>query len=182
MSVRVPLEKRTVAEVMTKELLTISDDESVLMAWELMCRAEVHHLPVVDVEGGFLGVVDAKTITATWDAGAGPYRARKPVAALLDDRSRTSVRPGASVPEAARSMLDADRDHIAVIDAHGALVGLLTARDLIAELAGAARPKVPQRSGMPSLYRVEPVLPAGMPATAATGRRHARRGARRNPR
>ncbi|MFD0899149.1 CBS domain-containing protein [Actinomadura sediminis] len=28
---------------MTRDLLTIAEDESVLMAWELMCKAEVHH-------------------------------------------------------------------------------------------------------------------------------------------
>jgi len=92
MSVHVPLEERTAAEVMTAELLTIAADESMLMAWELMCKAGVHHLPVVDVEGGFLGVVDAQTLTASWDA-TGPRQARRPVTTLLDERSRTSVHP-----------------------------------------------------------------------------------------
>ncbi|GAA2437558.1 hypothetical protein GCM10010191_60550 [Actinomadura vinacea] len=172
MTAHVPLEERTVAEVMTMDLLTIAAQESVLMAWELMCRAEVHHLPVVDVEGGFLGVVDAETLTASWEA-AGPHRARKPITALLDERSKASVRPAAPVPEAARSMLESGRDHVAVTDSRGALVGLLTARDLINELAGAARHKTAQKSGMPSLYCVEPVLPAESPTATSRARRHA---------
>ncbi|MFC5749068.1 HPP family protein [Actinomadura rugatobispora] len=170
-SAHVPLEERTAAEVMTMDLLTISARESVLMAWELMCRAEVHHLPVVDDEGGFLGIVDAATLTAAWDA-AGPRRARRPVTTLLGEHAKDSVRPAATVPEAARSMLESGNDHVAVTDAQGALVGLITARDLITELAGAARDRTAQRSGMPSLYRIEPVLPGEAPAAARRDGRH----------
>lgn len=158
MTTNPPVEQRTVAELMTRDLLTIAADESVLMAWELMCRAEVHHLPVTDVEGGFLGVVDAQTLTAAWNATA-PQDARRPVTNLLSSRPPTAVRPLAPVPEAARAMLEAGTDYAPVTDEHGALVGLITARDLISALAGVHR-DIPQRTGgMPSLYRIEPVLP-----------------------
>ncbi|TYB45004.1 CBS domain-containing protein [Actinomadura chibensis] len=153
-----PLERRAVAELMSRDLLTIAEDESVLMAWELMCKAEVHHLPVADVQGGFLGVVDAQTLTAAWNAIA-PRDARRPVTTLLPDRRPATVRPQAAVSEAARAMLDAGTDYAPVTDEHGALVGLVTARDLIAALAGMQREITPRTSGMPSLYRVEPVLP-----------------------
>lgn len=46
-----PLQERAIAEVMTTDLLTIGLQESVLMAWELMCQGGVHHLPVVDASG-----------------------------------------------------------------------------------------------------------------------------------
>ncbi|MFI0411721.1 HPP family protein [Actinomadura sp. 3N508] len=153
-----PLEQRTVAELMTRDLLTIAEDESVLMAWELMCKAEVHHLPVTDVEGGFLGVVDAQTLTAAWNATT-PRNARRRVTTLLPSRRPAAVRPGATVAEAARVMLEAGMDYAPVTDEHGALVGLITAHDLIAALAGAHREIPPRAGGMPSLYRVEPVVP-----------------------
>lgn len=100
MATNTSLEQRTVAELMTRDLLTIAEDESVLMAWELMCQAEVHHLPVTDVEGGFLGVVDAQTLTAAWNATA-PRDARRPVTTLLPHRRPAAIRPQATVPEAA---------------------------------------------------------------------------------
>ncbi|MFB4320586.1 HPP family protein [Actinomadura sp. 21ATH] len=158
MTIDIPLGERRVAEIMTADLLTIAAGESVLMAWELICRADVHHLPVVDDQGAFLGVVDAQTLTAAWDS-AGSYKARKPVTTLLSSAAPAWVRSTDSVRVAARVMLDAGTDHVAVVDAHAALVGLLTANDLIGALAGAAPEKAPQRSGMPSLYRIEPVLP-----------------------
>jgi len=157
------LEQRAVAELMSRDLLTIAADESVIMAWELMCRAEIHHLPVTDVEGGFLGVLDAQTLTSAWDATV-PRDARRPVTSLLPSRPPATVRPSATVAEAALTMLESDRDYVAVTDEHGALAGLLTARDLVCALAGVQR-EIPARTGgMPSLYRIEPVLPRGTPA------------------
>ncbi|TDC86768.1 CBS domain-containing protein [Actinomadura sp. 7K507] len=157
------LEQRTAADVMTRDLLTIAASESVLMAWELMCKAEVHHLPVTDDEGGFLGVVDAQTLASTWNA-ATPRDARRPVTALLTHRPPTAVRPSAAIPDVARAMLEAGADYVPVTTEYGALIGLITARDLISALAGAEHDSVPRSMGMPSLYRIEPVLPSTSPA------------------
>lgn len=158
MTAHPPLEGRPTAGLMTRDLLTIAASESVLMAWELMCKAEVHHLPVTDDEGGFLGVVDAQTLTSTWSA-AGPQHARRPVTSLLPPRPPAAVRPSATVREAARAMLDSNTDYVPVTDDRGVLVGLITARDLIGVLAGLEREAAPPSGGMPSLYRIEPVLP-----------------------
>ncbi|MEU8801049.1 CBS domain-containing protein [Spirillospora sp. NPDC048819] len=163
MTTRPPLEQRTAGELMTRDLLTIAASESVLMAWELMCKAEVHHLPVTDDEGGFLGVIDAPTLTARWNAGV-PQHARRPVTTLLPSPPPTAVRPSATIPEAARAMLESGDDHVPVTNDHGALVGLITARDLISALAGTERDIAPRSGGMPSLYRIEPVLPSTAPA------------------
>jgi CBS domain-containing protein len=158
-----PLERRPAAELMTRDLLSIAASESVLMAWELMCKAQVHHLPVADDEGGFLGVVDAQTLTSTWDASA-PQQARRPVTSLLPSGPPMTVRPAATIRRAARAMLESGKDFVPVTDDHGALVGLITARDLIGALAGEERDIPPQTGGMPSLYRIEPVLPSTPPA------------------
>ncbi|HEV7932571.1 MAG TPA: CBS domain-containing protein [Actinomadura sp.] len=157
-----PLEDRAVADVMTIDLLTVDSTESVLMAWELMHQARCHHLPVVDDDGRCLGVLNAETIAATWEAG-GPERARKPVAALLHERRCPTVSPDERIGSAARNMLVRDADHVAVTDSTGRLVGLLTATNLITALAGVDRPASPVRTDMPSLYRIEPVLPEERP-------------------
>jgi len=157
------IENRTVAEMMTRDLLTIAADESVLMAWELMCQAGIHHLPVTDDGGGFIGVVDAQTLTTRWNA-AGPEHARQPVTTLLPPNPPAPVRPTALVPQAARTMLKSDKDYVPVTDDRNVLVGLLTARDLITALAGVHRDIPPRKGGMPSLYRIKPVLPSEAPA------------------
>ena len=126
MTAHPPLEQRHAAELMTRDLLTIAASESVLMAWELMCKAGVHHLPVTDDEGGFVGVLDAQTITTTWSAAA-PQEARRPVTSLLPSRPPPAVGPSSTVREAARAMLESGGDHVAVTDEHGVLVGLITA-------------------------------------------------------
>lgn len=169
MTTHPPLEQRTAGELMTRDLLTIAASESMLMAWELMCKAEVHHLPVTDDEGGFVGVVDAQTLTTAWNAAV-PKHARRPVTTLLPSTPPAAVRPSATIPEAARAMLQAGDDHVAVTDDRGVLVGLITARDLIGALAGAERDIAPRTGGMPSLYRIEPVLPRTTPAHPRRGR------------
>ncbi|MFD0899205.1 CBS domain-containing protein [Actinomadura sediminis] len=162
MNIEAPTESRTVDELMTRDLLVIAASESALMAWELMSKAGVHHLPVADDEGAFLGVLDAQTVAATWSA-SGPLHARRPVTELLPDRPPRAVRPDAPIPEAARAMLDAGADYVAVTNDAGGLVGLLTARDLVAALAGVHREAAPPSGGMPSMYRMEPVLPRQTP-------------------
>jgi CBS domain-containing membrane protein len=123
-----------------------------------MHQARCHHLPVVDDDGHCLGVLDAETIAATWEAG-GPERNRRPVADLLSACRCDAVRPDDRVGTAAKAMLVRQADHVAVTDTTGRLIGLLTANDLVAALAGADRPGAPDRMAVPSLYRIKPVLP-----------------------
>lgn len=153
-----PLQDHPVADIMTRDLLTLGPEESVLMAWELMCQNQSHHLPVVDDEGHCLGVIDAQTISTTWEASS-PQRARRPVRVLLQHRPFIPVSPHDTVAAAARVMLRLGTDHVAVVD-EDLLVGLLTARDLISALAGRMKEDEGHaHPGLPSLYRIEPVLP-----------------------
>ncbi|MFG2006233.1 HPP family protein [Spirillospora sp. NPDC048911] len=171
MNARTALEDRTVSQVMTTDLLTITPEESVLMAWELMCQARVHHLPVVSETGSFMGVVDAQILMATWES-AGPGRARRPVRELLPGTPLLAVLPDDSIPMAARTMLSACTDYVAVIDADHALIGLLTAHDLINALAGGPTKQSCPCPSMPSLYRMEPVLPKRRPAEEPAAMAH----------
>ncbi len=152
------LEERTVAEVMTGSLLTVPADETVLMAWELMRRGDYHHLPVVTEDGRFIGLLEARTVAARW-RGGGPEANRRPVTDLLG-RWRPTVQPDDTIEAAARIMLQERTDAVAVTRPDDQLVGLLTAQDLLAALAG-RRPARPTGSAnIPCLYRIEPVRPA----------------------
>jgi CBS domain-containing membrane protein len=152
-----PVERLTVSEVMSTDLLVVTADESVIMCWELMARAGVHHLPIVTEAGQFRGVVDAATIAKLWDAG-GPDRIRTPVRDLVTDRTHGRVHPDDPAPIAARVMLDAGTDAVGVVDQHGVLVGLVTAVDLLGALAGRRPTEARQRRTVRSLYRMEPVV------------------------
>lgn len=157
----VPLQDRTAGEMMTRALLTVTADDSMLMAWELMRRGHYHHLPVVTADGHLLGVLDAETIVDHWRPG-GPDANRAPVAGLLQGKWKISVTAHDPVSTAAKIMVDSHTDVVAVTEPDGRLVGLLTARDLIAALAGEQPPDEAQRAAnAPSLYRIEPVMPLG---------------------
>jgi CBS-domain-containing membrane protein len=84
---------------MTHDLLTITADDSMLMAWEAMSRAHYHHLPVVTDDGRLLGVLDTEALSSHWQEGPD----RRSVRSLLTDRQYVSMRPTDQVSTAARS-------------------------------------------------------------------------------
>jgi CBS domain-containing protein len=154
-----PIEEWTVCEVMTRDLLTIAADDTMLMAWELMRSGDHHHLPVVTEHGHLLGVLEAETIAAQWQCG--PDRNRRPAGSLLQGQRCVSVGPADPVATAAQVMTHQKIDAVAVIDSHDRLVGLVTARGLVAALAGVPQQDAGRSPSTPSLYRIEPVMPPG---------------------
>lgn len=154
------IEDRPVAEVMSTEVLTVEDTETTLMAWELMRQGGYHHVPVVDAAGRCVGVLDAETMAAAWDGG-GPDRMRKPVSTVVGGRPLPRVGMWDSIATAARAMLAAQLDFLPVTDDDEQFVGLITAHDVIATVAGRKRRPGAGPVGRPTLYRLEPVLPSG---------------------
>jgi CBS domain-containing membrane protein len=151
-------EESLVADVMSTDVLTVSAEETTLMAWELMRQAGYHHVPVVSADGHCIGVLDAETMAAAWDGG-GPDRMRMPVSAVVGHRRPPHVTVSDSIASTARAMLTAQLDYVAVTDDDDRLVGLVTARDLVAAVAGHRHPAVAGHVTRPALYRIEPVLP-----------------------
>jgi CBS domain-containing membrane protein len=154
------LEERSVVEVMSTEVLTVAATETTLMAWELMRQGGYHHVPVLTPDGYCIGVLDAETMAAAWDGG-GPDRMRKPVSTVVGQRTLPHVGVEDSVATAARTMLAAELDFVPVTDGDERLVGLVTARDLIATVAGQKQQVAAGHVNRPALYRIEPVLPGG---------------------
>jgi CBS domain-containing protein len=150
-------EDSLVADVMSTEVLTVGAEETTLMAWELMRQGGYHHVPVVSADGRCIGVLDAETMAAAWDGG-GPDRMRMPVSTVVGHRTPPRVRESDSVAATARTMLEARADFVAVTDTDDRLVGLVTARDLVAAVAGRRHPAAAGHI-RPALYRIEPVLP-----------------------
>ena len=117
-------------DVMTRRLVTVTPDDSLLAAAELLSRSHFRHLPVVGPAGRCLGVIDDRMLTAAWLAGpfAPPQRR---VGEIVPVRVHC-VRPGTTVGRIAEIMLAEGTTAVPVVDEHRDLLGLVTDRDVLA--------------------------------------------------
>ncbi|ACZ86463.1 CBS domain-containing protein [Streptosporangium roseum] len=148
----------TVAQVMSRTLVAVEPDESPLMAWEIMRRAGIHHLPVVDRRGCLRGVLTREDLMARWSGGpAEQSRAR--VHPLLAEHRCPHTRLDARLADAAESMIGAGVDAIPVLGEENRLVGMVTATDVLRAVAG--RTAGPQESPelLTGMFRLVPVMP-----------------------
>jgi CBS domain-containing protein/uncharacterized protein (DUF2267 family) len=130
-----PVADVPVSAVMTTNLVTVGEDATLFDAFELMTHAHVHHLPVVRHDGRCVAVLDtasvARHLPEAWVSRTTPplhgKTAARPVSVLARE----------PLSKAARVMNTAGVDACCVVDAHGLLLGLLTARDIVAAVAGA---------------------------------------------
>ncbi|GGO01704.1 hypothetical protein GCM10010116_03150 [Microbispora rosea subsp. aerata] len=157
------VETMTASEVMTRTLVTVEPEESPLMAWELMWRAGVHHLPVVDAGCKLVGVIGREDIAAHWSGGPAA-QSEAEVRTLVRGRRCPRVAPDAPLPEVAALMLDADCGAVPVLGPGEVLRGLITATDVLAALAG----RTPRRADdladvKGGLFHLEPVPPVTRP-------------------
>jgi len=124
----------SVADVMSVRLVTVGPDDSLLSAWELMARGDIHHLPVV-VNGRCLSVVDDRIVAG---ALANPLaRPRRRVADVMPARVHC-VLADTPLQRAAEIMRDERTTAIPVVDDDMTLVGLVTDRDVVAAVAAGA--------------------------------------------
>jgi CBS domain-containing protein len=124
-----------VSAVMSRALVTVTPEQSVASAYEVLTAARVHHLPVVDDRGRPLALLDGQTLAETWPVSAADDRQRT-IASLLPPRRPDCVLAEASLRVAAVDMHLGATDAVCVVDVDGCLVGLVTARDIVAAVAG----------------------------------------------
>ncbi|MFI6925283.1 HPP family protein [Nonomuraea spiralis] len=146
----------TAGQVMSRVLVAVRPDESPLMAWELMRRAGVHHLPVVDGRH-LVGILTRERLAASWSGGPQEQAGRE-VRDLLAGVRTPRVGPGTSLSRVAAVMLDADVDAVPVLSREG-LVGLITARDVLSVVAGRLKPRHEPSEVVTGMFHLEPVLP-----------------------
>ncbi|HEX4815454.1 MAG TPA: CBS domain-containing protein [Nonomuraea sp.] len=149
-------ESLTAEQVMSRILVAVRPEESPLMAWELMRRADVHHLPVVDGER-VLGILTREQLAASWSGGPQEQSTRQ-VRTLFGRERKPLVRPDTPLARVAAVMLDAGCDAVPVLSDDG-LVGMVTARDVLAAVAGRARPIEGPGEVVTGMFHLEPVLP-----------------------
>jgi CBS domain-containing membrane protein len=126
----------TVADLMTRQVVTLAEDDTLADARRCMERGRVRHLPVVR-DGKIVGLVTHRDLLAAsvsvfaQVSSQEEHRllARIPVRELMHDA--VTVGPEMRVREAAEVMLSNGFGCLPVVDGEGALLGIVTATDFL---------------------------------------------------
>jgi len=129
-------------QVMTADVVAVTEHDSMAAAWELLARGTFHHLPVVRA-GRCVGMLDDRLLLRTMPPGTGTRRRK--VGDLLP-APLVEVGPDTPIAEVAAAMRDGHRDAAAVVDDDGYLLGVITCFDVISMVARPAAHATPARS------------------------------------
>jgi CBS domain-containing protein len=117
-----------VAEVMTREVVSLSSDQSFFEALSLLARHRFRHLLVVEADHRLAGVISDRDLLRVMT--------RKPTldSTRVSDfmkKELVTVRPEASLSEAVAEMLAHRINCLPVVDDLGRVCGILTSTDLL---------------------------------------------------
>jgi CBS domain-containing protein len=120
----------TVEELMTRELVTLKEDDDIVRGDDLLAENDIRHLPVVK-EGKLIGLVSHRDLIRAMarherSPGSPPVQVRD-----IMTRSPETLRPRSSVREAIHKLLDRKFGCVPVVEDGDRLVGLITETDLI---------------------------------------------------
>lgn len=120
----------TVEELMTRDLVTLAEDDDILRGDDLLAEYDIRHLPVVK-EGKLVGVVSHRDLIRALarqelTPGKPPMQVRDVMTHAPD-----TLKPTSSVHEAIHRMLDHKFGCVPVVEDGNRLVGILTETDLI---------------------------------------------------
>lgn len=131
-------ELKTVADAMTRKLLTITEQDLLGNLDGAMHRFRVRHLPVVDGDGRLVGLLThadllhaASSVFSDREADRNALIARATVGTIMQ-REVLTVEPSSPLVEAGKLMWDSKIGCLPVVQADGKLVGIITEGDFIA--------------------------------------------------
>ena len=148
---------KTVAEIMTTELITVSPKTSLQEAIQIIADRKISGLPVVDDEGQLVGIISETDLT--WQATgveAPPYvmfldsviylqnpakhnqevhKALGQTVAEAMSEKPTTIKADRPVREAARIMHEKKVRRLPVVDDNDKLIGIITQGDVIRMMA-----------------------------------------------
>jgi CBS-domain-containing membrane protein len=135
---RVPSARRpagpTVADLMSASVVTLPPDACALEAAHHLIGRDQAELVVLTAHGRPLGVLTARDLARCWPA-AGVDLSRRRVDTLLPVRTRRLL-PDLHIATAAAVLAEEGVEAAVVVDRHGALLGVLAARHVVALVAG----------------------------------------------
>jgi CBS domain-containing membrane protein len=126
----------TVGDLMTREVVTLAEDDTLADARTCMERGRIRHLPVVRGEK-LVGLVTHRDLLSASFSVFAEVSAKEerrlfrqiPVRELMHDAY--AVPPTLRVPEAARVMLEKQYGCLPVVDGDGNLLGIVTDADFL---------------------------------------------------
>lgn len=129
--------KHPVHDFMSKDLVTLFEEQTIPLAKELLELKRIRHLPVVDDSGTLVGVVTHRDIlraqaSCLGESGQGPGGPAYdvPVRAIMTREIRT-VSPNTPAAEAAELLKKHAFSCLPVVDENHKLVGLITEADFL---------------------------------------------------
>jgi CBS-domain-containing membrane protein len=125
--------RRRVAAVMSSPVRCIAVTATLGEALQTMVRVGLRHLAVVNDTGTFVGILSDRVIAAAW--ATDPTCLSATTVAMVIEAGPATVPDTAHVLDAARAMRAATTDAVAVLDGTGAVIGIITGSDMIAQLA-----------------------------------------------
>ncbi len=133
----------TVDAIMTRRVVTVEREASLLTVHNLFRKGAFHHLLVVDGDGGFVGVISdrdvLKEVSPFLDTPSETHRdvhtLAKPVHTLIK-RAPVTVEKSAGIEAAAALLLDEGVSCLPVLAPDGEIEGLVTSRDILRHTAG----------------------------------------------
>lgn len=146
-------------DVMVTNLITVDAEDGLLLTWELLCQAGVHHVPVL--EGGrCIGLVAERDLAL--EVARNPLGHPRRLVREITDGEAAFVRVRTPLSAVAATLLRTRKDAILVHDDEHRLVGLLTVHDLLRAMAGTATLRATDQrwDSSATLFRLTPVLPA----------------------
>ena len=139
------LAAKTAADVMSRPAVTISEDHKVTEGVDLMIRNRIKRLPVVNADGLLTGMLSRLDVFRTISRDTPHWETirRRDVAvanlrfvADIMRRDTRTVAPDAPADEVIRIIDTDDIQRVAVVDAKGLFMGLISDRDLLAAFGG----------------------------------------------
>jgi acetoin utilization protein AcuB len=132
--------RKTVADWMTKDPITVDEDTSIIEAIHLLKEKSIRRLPVMKA-GRLVGLVTEKMLYGYMPAKATSLDqwelhyllSKTPVRAAMNSNPHT-VRPETPVASAAKLLHDRKLNGVLVVNGEGDLVGLLTTTNALEAL------------------------------------------------
>jgi CBS domain-containing protein len=117
----------SVGDFMTRELVTVNEDDDLALAESMLRLGGIRHLPVVR-HGALVGLVTHRDLLRS---AATIVDRRKTRASDVMTRDPEVVRPHTSLVRAARLMLEKKFGCLPVVEEDGKLVGIITESDFV---------------------------------------------------
>jgi len=128
----------SVGDLMTTPVMALAPTDSLALAWQVMQRARIRHLPVVDARKRVVGLVTHRDLLAasasSLDVGDAPARLRRLVDLLVRDVMETHVAVTSAAEPAATAgnrMAVGKIGCLPVVDGDGRIVGIVTEEDFL---------------------------------------------------